>query len=65
MDTDRNRRYARLLTLARSPDEPMKAWMWWVCQTLDGYIGAMRYMKQQGLSTVADLQLHNQAKETL
>ncbi len=58
MDIDRNRRYARLLALAKNPDEPMKAWMWWVSQSWDGYVGAMRYMKQQNL-TAADLQLHN------
>ncbi len=61
IDIDRNRRFARLLTLAKKPDEPMRAWLWWSTLSWESYIGAMRYMKQQNL-TAADLQLHNESE---
>ncbi len=62
IDIDRNRRYARLLKLAKKPDEPMRAWLWLSAKDFDSYISAQRYMKRQNLGEVdptLDLHLHN------
>ncbi len=62
IDIDRNRRYTRLLTLAKKPDEPMKAWLWLMAKDFDSYISCQRYMRRQSLSVseeIASLHLHN------
>ncbi len=61
MDIDRNRRYARLMSIAKKPDDSLRAWLWLMAMNFDTYIYCQRYMKQQNLTT-ADLQLHNESE---
>jgi hypothetical protein len=66
IDIDRNRRYARLMTLAKKPDDSMIAYLWISASRWETYIGAMRYLKQNNLSVsepAVNLHLHNVARE--
>jgi hypothetical protein len=62
MNIDRNRRYARLMGLAKQADEATSIWAWWSSAKWDTYLFALRYLQHENLATtkaVVDLQLHN------
>lgn len=64
IDIDRNRRYARLMSMAKKPvDESDVIWFWYSSFRFETYLYAIRYIQHQALiapKPVANLHLHNE-----